>query len=352
MSLRFAGVTAGNDSGCRLVGDQFVSWSMYHQECPYTMQRPQFGCLPVTGGRVFRSHATISLRARERMRAGTGFTMTDHDGAPARYPAPLLPDLARLEELVALAAPATRIVAFTGAGISTESGIPDYRGPGGLWTTGKPPTIGDFLSSDETRSEYWRRRRETYPDLVARQPNAGHRALVKLRQAGRLAGIVTQNIDGLHQKAGIDATMVKELHGTAHMVRCVQCEHREPGAEVQRRQEAGEIMPVCPACGAPMRSATVLFGESMPVEPLREAIELVRSCDLMLVIGSSLVVQPAARLPLLARDAGARLAFINREATPLDQYADVVIRADAGPVLTALAEAIATGDQSGWQTGQ
>lgn len=266
---------------------------------------------------------------------------------PARYAEPLLPDPERLAALIDLARHARRIVAFTGAGISTESGIPDYRGPGGLWSTGKPPTIGDFLGSEETRREYWRRRQETYPELLAREPNAGHHALVTLQQAGLLAGVITQNIDGLHQKAGADPDRVCELHGTAHAVRCVACSHREPGVDVQRRQDHGEAMPSCPVCGSAMRSATVLFGESMPAEPLVRAIDLARSCDLMLVIGSSLVVQPAARLPLLAREAGARLAFINRQDTPLDEAADVVVRADAGPVLSVLAAAVAPGDQPG-----
>ncbi|MFM9105451.1 MAG: SIR2 family NAD-dependent protein deacylase [Chloroflexota bacterium] len=195
---------------------------------------------------------------------------------PASYADALPPEPAQLRELIALASGAGRIVAFTGAGISTESGIPDYRGPGGLWSTGKPPTLGDFLASEETRREYWRRRRETYPELLARQPNAGHRALVALQRAGLLAGVITQNIDGLHQKAGTDPASVTELHGTAHMVRCVACEHREPGAEVQRRQEAGEAMPLCLSCGGPMRAATVLFGEALPAEPLRRAIDLAR----------------------------------------------------------------------------
>jgi NAD-dependent deacetylase len=272
--------------------------------------------------------------------------MTSRSPGPASYSGPIHPDPSHLAELIALAAGARRIVAFTGAGISTESGIPDYRGPGGLWSTGKPPTIGDFLASEDTRRDYWRMRQQSYPELLAREPNAGHRALVALQEAGLLAGVITQNIDGLHQKAGTDPALVSELHGTAHVVRCVACEHREPAIDVQQRQLAGVEMPECPVCGSPMRSATVLFGESLPVEPLRRAVELARACDLMLVIGSSLVVQPAAKLPVLARETGARLGFINRQETPLDGYADVLVKADAGPVLAAVAEAVA-GAQSG-----
>jgi NAD-dependent deacetylase len=278
--------------------------------------------------------------------------MTVPPSFPARYPGRLLPDSARLRDLIELTAAARRIVAFTGAGISTESGIPDYRGPGGLWSTGKPPTLADFLESEETRRDYWRRRRETYPELMSRQPNAGHLALAALERAGRLSGVITQNIDGLHQRAGVDAGRVVELHGTAHQVRCVSCEHREPALNVQQRQDAGDELPVCPVCNGAMRSATVLFGEAMPSGPLRQAVELASSCDLMLVIGSSLVVQPAAKLPLLARQAGANLGFVNREETPLDHHADVVVLADAGPVLSAVADAVTRGDQAGWQARQ
>jgi NAD-dependent deacetylase len=242
--------------------------------------------------------------------------------------------------LIALLRPARRIVAFTGAGISTESGIPDYRGPGGVWERNAPPTLGDFLDNPETQRAYWERRRTTYPALLAAEPNAGHRALAALERAGRLLGVITQNIDGLHQRAGNDPARVVELHGTAHQARCLDCGARWPGAEIQARQAAGETFPRCPACGGALRTATILFGESLPAAAWREAVLLTQLCDAMLVVGSSLVVQPAARLPAVAHDRGAKLAVVNRMATPLDALADVRVAADAGPTLNALAAAL------------
>lgn len=254
-----------------------------------------------------------------------------------QYPSPMAADPLAVEALAALLAGARRVVAFTGAGISTESGIPDYRGPGGVWSTGKPPTIDEFLAEESTRREYWLKRRETYPQLAAIAPNAGHRALVAMERAGLLAGVITQNIDGLHQKAGNAEERVIELHGTAHKVRCLDCGSIVAAAEVQACQDAGEEMPSCRACGGMLRSATILFGEAMPEAPLRRAIALAQACDAMVVVGSSLVVQPAARLPVIARQSGARLALVNRQDTPLDGIADVLVAGDAGPVLSAVA---------------
>lgn len=256
--------------------------------------------------------------------------------------------------LVALAWPARRIVAFTGAGISTESGIPDYRGPGGVWERNAPPTLRDFRENLETRRRYWLERRVNYPMLRDTQPNAGHLALARLQQAGLLRAVITQNIDGLHQKSGIASETTYELHGNAHVVRCLDCRSTWPADEIQARLDA-EPLPVCEVCGGPLRAATVLFGESMPERPLRQAIAVANQCDLMLVVGSSLVVQPAARIPEVAVAAGARLAIVNRDPTPLDDLADVVVRGGAGQVLTDLADALLDGDQAsgaGWQTGQ
>lgn len=247
-----------------------------------------------------------------------------------------------IDLLAGLLADAARIVAFTGAGISTESGIPDYRGPGGVWSTGKPPTLGDFLGNEATRREYWDRRRTGYRELAATEPNPGHRALVELERTGRLLGTITQNIDGLHQKAGADPDRVVELHGTSHAVRCLTCGTVWPASEIQERLERTTGEPRCHVCEGPLRAATVLFGEPMPVEPLRRAIALAQEADLMLVVGSSLVVQPAARLPVIAKQAGARLAMIDREPTPLDPLADLVVIGDAGPTLaTVVALALA-----------
>jgi NAD-dependent deacetylase len=245
-----------------------------------------------------------------------------------------------IERLIALAHTRRRIVAFTGAGISTESGIPDYRGPDGVWARQAPPTIGDFRSNPATRRDYWVRRRSTYPALLATRPNAGHAALVALERYGLLTAVVTQNIDGLHQQAGNDPTHVIELHGSAHEIRCLDCGRGWPAAAIDVRLRKGEDEPACTVCGGLLRTATVLFGESLPAGALRRAAMAAHTCDLMLVVGTSLIVNPAARLPLLAKESGAALAIINDTPTPLDPRADVVVRARAGPTLAALATAL------------
>jgi NAD-dependent deacetylase len=241
--------------------------------------------------------------------------------------------------LIELARSARAISAFTGAGISTESGIPDYRGPGGVWERNAPPTLSDFCENPDTRRQYWAERRERYPALRDTQPNAGHLALARLQSAGRLSYVITQNIDGLHQKAGSDPERTIELHGTAHQVQCLDCGASWPADQIQARLEH-EPLPTCAICGGMIRAATVLFGQAMPEDALRRAFAVARSTDLMLVVGSSLVVQPAARLPEIAVASGARLAIVNNEPTPLDSLADVVVRSSAGAVLSALVDAL------------
>lgn len=236
-----------------------------------------------------------------------------------------------------------QIVALTGAGISTESGIPDYRGPGGVWESGKPPTIGDFLTNPETRESYWRSRVTRYPELAAKEPNDGHVALVELERAGKLSAVITQNIDGLHQTAGHDPQRVIELHGTAHRVQCLSCGRTWDAGVIQRRQEQGELVPSCAVCGGILRAATVLFGEPLPPEPLRQAVAASESCDLMLIVGTSLVVKPASQLPILAKRRGAGVAIINRTATPLDDMVDFHLTGDAGPILRALVDGALSG---------
>ncbi len=250
-----------------------------------------------------------------------------------------------IDALIELARPARNIVAFTGAGISTESGIPDYRGPGGVWEKNTPPTIGDFRENQETRAAYWRERKDRYPGLRDTMPNSGHVALVRLQDAGLLSAVITQNIDGLHQKSGIDPERVIELHGTAHRVRCIDCGTTWPAEEIQRRLET-EPLPACQVCGGRLRGATVLFGESLPQDVLQAAAVAAREADLMLVIGSSLIVQPAARLPEIAVASGASLAIINNEPTPLDPIANVLVRGGAGAALGALADALVGASQS------
>ena len=241
--------------------------------------------------------------------------------------------------LIELARSARAINAFTGAGISTESGIPDYRGPGGVWERNAPPTLSDFREKLVTRRQYWEERRERYPALRDTQPNAGHLALARLQSSGRLSHVITQNIDGLHQKAGSDPERTIELHGTAHRVRCLDCGASWPAEQIQARLEL-EPLPSCDVCGGMLRAATVLFGQAMPEEALRRAFAIARSSDLMLVVGSSLVVQPAARVPEIAVASGARLAIVNNEPTPLDDLANVVVRSSAGAVLSALVAAL------------
>ena len=281
--------------------------------------------------------------------------MTSSHSEPSRQPAgdslvvaPIVDDgpSAALAELIALARASRRIVALTGAGISTESGIPDYRGPGGVWERQAPPTLGDFRSNPATRRDYWQRRRTGYQELAAADPNAGHLALATLARSGRLTEIITQNIDGLHQKSGTPAELVIELHGTAHTVRCLDCAASWPAAVIQARLDDNAAVPVCDQCGGPLRAATVLFGEPLPAAALRRALAAAAACDLMLVVGTSLIVQPAATLPLLAKQAGARLAIVNQSETPLDAAADVRVAAAAGPTLAAIAAAV-VGDGGG-----
>jgi NAD-dependent deacetylase len=243
------------------------------------------------------------------------------------------PDDEQIAVLADLLRNANRIAVLTGAGISTESGIPDYRGPNGIWATGKPPTIGDFMENEETRRAYWRRRLESYPDLLAAQPNPAHRALVDLERAGKLSAIVTQNIDGLHQRAGSSPELVIELHGSAHVVRCTNCGTTFTGEGIQQRLLAGDLYPSCPVCGGILRTATVLFGEPLPREALDRSIALTRDADLLLVVGSSLVVNPAAKLPLIAKRNGAPVVIVNRTPTRQDHLADLRLGGSAGLIL-------------------
>ncbi len=260
---------------------------------------------------------------------------------PALEPVPSEPNAEEIAALADYIRAADRIVVLTGAGISTESGIPDYRGPNGVWSTGKPPTIGDFMENEESRRVYWQRRLESYPNLLAAQPNPAHRSLVDLERTGKLSGIVTQNIDGLHQRAGSSPDRVIELHGSAHIVRCTQCGTVFTGEDVQQWLRDGHVYPSCPVCGGILRTATVLFGEPLPREELDRSIELTRNADLLLVVGSSLVVNPAAKLPLIAKRNGAPVAIVNRTETRQDALADLRLEGSAGYVLpTAIGNAL------------
>jgi NAD-dependent deacetylase len=249
-----------------------------------------------------------------------------------------------LDERLSLAADLLRtarsVAAFTGAGISTESGIPDFRSPGGVWDRYRVVTYQEFVASREARIQYWRMKSELYRDLRHARPNAAHLALADLERRGLLTCLITQNIDGLHQDAGSSPQTVIELHGTNRQALCISCDHRWPIDEIQARVEAGQEEPRCEHCGGPVKPATVSFGQAMPEDEMRRAFECAARCDLMLMIGSSLQVQPAASIPPAARQAGARLIFINRDPTPFDSLADVLFPESAGDVLSRLLKAL------------
>jgi NAD-dependent deacetylase len=238
------------------------------------------------------------------------------------------------EDLKLFVRSASAAVAFTGAGISTESGIPDFRSPGGVWSRHRMVYFDEFVESREARATYWKQRVEIYAGISAAKPNAGHLALSWLEAQGHLAGVVTQNIDGLHQLAG--SKRVVELHGTARVVACIACGKEWEPDEVHGWVAAGNEAPDCDACGQPLKSRTISFGQSMPPVPMQEAAQLCRQADVMLAIGSSLVVEPAASFPRIAKQHGATLAIVNQTETPLDDLADIVIREPIGATLNAL----------------
>jgi len=225
------------------------------------------------------------------------------------------------------------VLPFTGAGISTECGIPDFRSPGGLWAKYRPIPFDEFVAQQEARNESWRRRFAMEEAFAAAQPGRGHRALASLYRAGKAPGVVTQNIDNLHQHSGIGADDVVELHGNTTYASCLACGRRYEIAWVRDQfAAAGERAPDC-GCGGFIKTATISFGQSMPATALRRAEAMARGCDLFLAIGSSLVVWPAAGFPLMAKQSGARLAILNREPTEFDAVADLVIHDDIGCVL-------------------
>jgi NAD-dependent deacetylase len=243
------------------------------------------------------------------------------------------PDAPELAELRGLVLGARRGVAFTGAGISTESGIPDFRSPGGLWSKNMPIPFDQFVSSADARAEAWRRKFTLDDACRGVQPNVGHLAVARLIEEGRFAAVVTQNIDGLHHASGVPEDRIVELHGNGTYAKCLGCGLRYELDEVRRRFEAEGAAPDCPACGAPIKSATISFGQAMPAAAMRRAEQAARAADVFLVLGSSLVVYPAASLPLVAKSSGASLIIVNREPTALDVYADLVVNAGIGDVL-------------------
>jgi NAD-dependent deacetylase len=233
-----------------------------------------------------------------------------------------------------------RVVAFTGAGVSTESGIPDFRSPTGLWARYDPEDLSypNFMRSEEARGRYWTVGRELYAAIRAAAPNLAHHALVTLERRGLLDCVITQNVDDLHQRAGLDADKVVELHGNATRVRCLACGSRCSRDEIQERLLAGETVPPCRICGGILKPLTVLFGEPMPEGAVERAEAWARGAGCFLVVGSSLAVYPAAYMPTYAKEAGARLIVVNLTPTRLDHVADVVLEGSAGAMLTGLLE--------------
>jgi NAD-dependent deacetylase len=243
-------------------------------------------------------------------------------------------DTAELRQMIE---DARRIVIFTGAGISTESGIPDFRSPGGIWTRMRPIDFSEFLGSEEARRESWRRRFATDPTMRAAEPNRGHRAVATLVSRGKASAVITQNIDGLHQASGVPANRVIELHGNTTYAHCLDCAQRYELEDIRVEFERTGDAPNCDACGGFIKTATISFGQSMPPAAMIRAEEETLAADLFIAIGSSLVVYPAAGFPEIAARNGARLVILNREPTGLDPYADLVLHREIG---AALGEAV------------
>jgi NAD-dependent deacetylase len=240
-----------------------------------------------------------------------------------------------LDELRRLLDAAQRVVVFTGAGISTESGIPDFRSPGtGLWTKMKPIQFQDFVASDAVRQESWRRRFSGERTMENAQPNKGHDAVAKLVHEGKVVAVITQNVDDLHRASGVPQQQIVELHGNATYAKCLNCATRYEIADLEQQFTAtGRIEP-CGRCGGVIKGATISFGQAMPEQEMQRAQHYTQMCDLFIVVGSSLVVYPAAGFPEYAKRLGAKLVILNREPTPLDDIADLVLHREIGPSLS------------------
>ncbi len=239
-----------------------------------------------------------------------------------------------------LVAQARKIMAFTGAGLSTESGIPDFRSPGGIWERYDPSEFeyNRIVSSERARAAYWRMSTEFYGTMKDARPNPAHVALKDLEDMGKLSAIVTQNIDNLHQKAGNSPDKIIEIHGTAFYVSCLGCGRSYERDAIEARLAGGEVAPACDYCAGILKPATISFGQAMPQEAMEASFRHAEKCDLCLVLGSSLVVYPAASIPALAVQKGARLLIINRDPTHLDTQADLVIHESVGEVLPRIVE--------------
>jgi len=242
----------------------------------------------------------------------------------------------RLREMIDQA---ERVAIFTGAGISTESGIPDFRSPGGVWSKMSPIYFQEFVASEEKRREAWDRAFSGRAGWTGKEPNAGHYAVARLVASGKARAVITQNVDNLHQHAGVPAEQVIELHGNASYATCLDCGLRHELAELKSLYQATGDLPACRACGGLVKTATISFGQAMPQEPMARAEAETLACDLFLVLGSSLVVYPAAAFPAQAKRNGARLAIVNREPTEQDRIADLALHDEIGPVMSSVVPA-------------
>jgi NAD-dependent deacetylase len=240
-------------------------------------------------------------------------------------------------ELADLITDARRVVVFTGAGISTESGIPDFRSPGGVWSRMSPIYFREFVGDEAKRIEAWTRTFSGTARWTGAKPNPGHQAVAALVAAGKVAAVITQNVDNLHQDSGVPAGQVIELHGNASYATCLECGLRHELADLKGPFLAQRVVPACRACAGIVKTATISFGQPVPPGPMARAEAETLACDLFLVLGSSLVVYPAAGFPLLAKQTGARLAIVNREPTEQEAIANLVLHAEIGPVMTEVA---------------
>ncbi len=230
-------------------------------------------------------------------------------------------------------------IIFTGAGISTESGIPDYRSQGGIWDQFRPVCFDEFMSFRDARVEYWRQKTEMVQHLRHAKPNPAHMALFGLYEMGLVEAVITQNIDGLHQASGLPEDRVIELHGNTRRIRCMTCGKLSAEDEAQERIASGDLAPEC-ECGGYLKPDTISFGQAMPADKVERSVQLSQSCDFFMVVGSTLLVQPAASMPFHAKEDGAFLAIVNLSDTPCDSVCDVLIQEKAGEVLTELVEQV------------
>jgi NAD-dependent deacetylase len=231
---------------------------------------------------------------------------------------------------------------FTGAGISTESGIPDYRSQGGIWDKFRPVYFDEFMSSKDAREEYWRRWKELYRGIQQARPNVGHASIARLDQLGLLHAVITQNVDGLHQLSGLADEKIIELHGNTRRIRCLKCRKITSTDDIQKRLASGDPAPEC-KCGGYLKPDTISFGQAMPVSEVNRAVSHSQTSDFFMVIGSTLLVQPAAHMPVYAKQNGAFLVIINLSETPCDDLCDVLVRDKAGPVLQEIMKAVEDG---------